>query len=341
MRTKSRGVLCRADRITRREVIALIAMPALVWPVLGAAPAPTTRPVVAVLTQRSPEAMRRYLDAFGQGMQQAGLIAGRDYDIAQRSAESDVTRVPKLLIELIGLHPAVILTPDTTITLAAKRATTDIPIVGVGISAPVGFGLVASLARPGGNVTGLLSSIDRLVPKQFELLLQVVPEATRFGVLLNADNPANVAGLRILETDTAARSLKLVPAELRQSDEIDAAFQAFVHDHVEAVFVFQDGLFLFNAEQIAALALAARLPTVFGFREHVESGGLMSYGLNRVLLWRRAASYAAKILKGAKPADLPVEMQPRLELVINLKTAKALGIAIPAQVLAFADDVIE
>ena len=326
----------------RREVIALIGGAVVAWPGIGVfADVSARRPLVAMLMQRSPEAVQRYMNAFAQGMQKLGLVAGRDFDMVQRSAESDPKRVPGLLTELIGLKPDVMLTGDTALTLAAKRATEAVPIVGVGIFDPVGFGLVASLARPGGNVTGLLSGIDKLQAKKLELLLQVVPGAIRVGILLNVNNPANVQGLHELETDTAALPLKFAPAELRLSTEIEPAFQTFTREHVEAVVVAQDGLFFFNAERIASLALAARLPTVFGFREHVEAGGLMSYGLNRDNLWRHAASYVGKILKGAKPADLPVELHPKLELVINLKTAKALGVTVPPRVLAFADEVIE
>jgi putative tryptophan/tyrosine transport system substrate-binding protein len=281
------------------------------------------------------------MDAFSRGIQEFGLLKGRDYEIVLRSTDGDATRAPGLLSELIGLNPALIVTQDTPLTLAAKRATQTIPIVGAFIADPVGFGLVASLARPGGNVTGLLFSIDELILKQLELLLQVVPEAMRIGVLLNANNPANVGGLRILETDAAALRLKFVPAALRRSGEIEPAFHTFTGEHVDAVFVFQDSLFFNTGEMIAASALAERLPTVFGFRESVEAGGLMSYGINVIYQWRHAGGYAAKILKGAKPAELPVEMQPKLELVINLKTAKALGITIPASVLAFANDLIE
>jgi putative ABC transport system substrate-binding protein len=244
-------------------------------------------------------------------------------------------------VELIALNPAVIMTPDTTITVAAKKATETVPIIGVGISDPVGFGLVASLAHPEGNVTGLLSSIDKSTVKQLEILLQAVPSATRVGVMFNANNPANVAGARLLQTDKPARAIKLFPIELRSSSDIETAFQVLAGEHAGAVLVFQDGIFLFNAAQIAASALKAGVPTVFGFREHVEAGGLISYGLNRDDLWRRAGAYAAKILKGAKPGDLPVEMRPKLELVINLRTAKALGITIPPSVMAFANDVIE
>jgi ABC-type uncharacterized transport system substrate-binding protein len=326
----------------RREVITLIGGAVIAWPGIGVfADVSARRPLVAMLMQRSPEQVQRYMNAFAQAMQKLGLVAGRDFDTVQRSANSDPKRVPGLLTELIGLEPEVMLTGDTALTLAAKRATGAIPIVGVGIADPVGFGLVISLARPGGNVTGLLSTIDKLPAKQLELLLQVVPGAIRVGILLNAGNPGNVLALHGIETDTAALRLKLVPAELYLSTEIEPAFQTFTRQHVEAVFVFQDGLFLFNAQRISSLALAARLPTIFGFREHVEAGGLMSYGINRDDLWRHAASYVAKILKGAKPAELPVELHPKLELVINLKTAKALGVTVPPRVLAFADDMIE
>ena len=199
-----------------------------------------------------------------------------------------------------------------------------------------------NIAHPGGNFTGLLSSVGKLVPKQLELLQEVVPTATRIGVLFNASNPANSGGIPLLESDTASKPLlKLVPVGVRVPADIDTAFQAFAHDQVETVLVFQDALFSSNAKHIADLALTARLPTMFGFREQVEAGGLMSYGLNVIYQFRRTAAFVEKILKGTSPADLPVEMQPRLELVINLKTAKALGVTIPADVLAFTNDVIE
>ncbi len=274
-------------------------------------------------------------------MLQAGYVRGRDYEITLRSTESDATRAPALLAELIGLKPGAILTSDTPLTLAAKQVTNEIPIIGVGIFNPVGFGLVQSIAHPGGNVTGLLSSVDRLVAKQLELLLQTVPGRARIGILANVNNPANMAGVRFVQNDAALRSLRFVPAEIGQLSEIEPAFRRFVDNHVEAILVMQDALFNANARQVAALALAARLPTVTGFRESAEAGGLMSYGLDLIYLWRRAAALAAKIINGANPADLPVELQPRLALVINLKTAKALGITVPPSILAFANDVIE
>jgi len=325
----------------RRDDIALVAGAALTRLRVAAAESIPRPPIVAILTARQPEGMLRYTDAFAQSMQAFGLAEGRDYEIVLRSTDGDVERMPRLLAELIALNPKAILTTDTPLTLAAKRATKEIPIVGIFIADPIGFGLVTSLAHPGGNVTGLLSSIDKLIVKQLELMLQVVPAAQRVGVLFNANNPANAEGVQFLRSDAAARSREFIPAGVRQAAEIDPTFQAFAREHAEAVFVFHDALFSRNAARITASALAAKLPTVFGFREFVEVGGLMSYGLSQIHQWQRAAAFTAKILSGTKPADLPVEVQPRLELVINLKTAKALGLNIPPSVMAFADDVIE
>jgi putative tryptophan/tyrosine transport system substrate-binding protein len=327
--------------VRRRELLALLGWAGHALPTVGVREISSKTALLAVLTARPPDSMRRYIRAFDEGMLQAGYVRGRDYEITLRSTESDATRAPALLAELIGLKPRAILTSDTPLTLAAKRVTNEIPIIGVGIFNPVGFGLVQSIAHPGGNVTGLLSSVDRLVAKQLELLLQTVPGRTRIGILANVNNPANMAGVRFVQNDAALRSLRFVPAEIGQLSEIEPAFRRFVDNHVEAMLVMQDALFNANARQVAALALAARLPTVTGFGESAEAGGLMSYGLDLIYLWRRAAALAAKIINGANPADLPVELQPRLALVINLKTAKALDITVPPSILAFANDVIE
>jgi ABC-type uncharacterized transport system substrate-binding protein len=327
--------------VRRREILALLGWAGQAWPPIGVREISSKTALLAVLVARPPDLMRRYIRAFDEGMLQAGYVRGRDYEITLRSTGSDPTRAPGLLAELIGLKPRAILTGDTPLTLAAKRATKEIPIIGVFIADPVGFGLVQSIAHPGGNVTGLLSSVDRLVAKQLELLLQTIPGTTRIGILANVNNPANTIAVRLVPNDPAARSLKFVSVQIGQLSEIEPALRSFVDNHVEAILVIQDALLNVNSRQIATLALAARLPTVFGFRESAEAGALMSYGLDLIYQWRRAAAFAAKIISGANPADLPVEMQPRLELVINLKTAKALGITVPASVLAFANDVIE
>jgi putative tryptophan/tyrosine transport system substrate-binding protein len=325
----------------RRQLIALILGTALGEPVASLAQTPATVPCIAVLSSRSPDALQRYLDALGAALVKIGLVRKRDYMIAVRSTGGDATRIGQAVAEVIALRPAVIVTNDTPLTLAAKRATKEIPIVGVLIADPVGFGLVASLAHPGGNVTGLLSSVDKLVIKDVELLHQIAPSAKRIGVVFNAANPANAAGVPFLQANSAALAVNFLPAAVRTAADIDGAFRLFTREYADAVFVFQDALFSANQKRIAELALAARLPTVFGFREFVEAGGLMSYGLNVVAQWQRAAAFVDKILKGAKPADLPVELQPKLELVINATTAKALGLTIPPSVLAFADDVID
>jgi putative ABC transport system substrate-binding protein len=322
----------------RREFIAFAAAATCRPAVVRAQPSKRV-PIIIVLTPRSPEALRRQMAAFLGGLKDAGLQAGRDFDFVHRSIGLSAARVPEIIAKLVELGPAVIVTQDTPLTIAAKKATQTVPIVGAFISNPVGFGLAASIAHPGGNVTGLLSHVDKLVAKQLEFLLKVAPSASRIGILANSDNPANVGGVRVLEAD--APQLAFLTPAVRNTTEIDSAFEAFAQRRADAVFVFQDSLFSDNEEKIATLALKAHLPTIFGFRQSVEAGGLMSYGLNVVRQWRSAGGYAAKILAGANPADLPIEIQPRLELVINLKTAKTLGLVIPPAVLALAQDVIE
>ena len=244
--------------VRRREVLALLGWAGQAWPPVGFSEISSKTALLVVLTARPPDSMQRYIGAFDDGMRQAGYVTGRDYEITLRSTGRDATRAPALLAELIGLNPRAILTSDTPLTLAAKQATKEIPIIGVGIFNPVGFGLVQSIAHPGGNVTGLLSSVDRLVAKQLELLLQTVPGRTRIGILANVNNPANMAGVRFVQNDAALRSLRFVPAEIGQLSEIEPAFRSFVDNHVEAILVMQDALFNANARQVAALALAAR-----------------------------------------------------------------------------------
>lgn len=322
----------------RREFIPLAAA-AICRPAIVRAQPSKRLPIIVVLTPRSPAALRRQMAAFLEGLKDAGLQAGRDFDVVHRSTGLSAARVPEIIAELVARGPAVIVTQDTPLTIAAKKATQTVPIVGAFISDPVGFGLAASIAHPGGNVTGLLSHVDKLVAKQLEFLLKVAPSARRIGILANSDNPANVGGVRALEAE-APRLTFLTPA-VRNTTEIDSAFETFAQRPADAVFVFQDSLFSDSEEKIATLALRAHLPTIFGFRQSVEAGGLMSYGLDVFRQWRSAGGYAAKILAGASPADLPIEIQPKLELVINLKTAKTLGLVVPPALLALAEDVIE
>jgi putative ABC transport system substrate-binding protein len=323
----------------RRDFITLLGgATAIVWPhaVLSA-----QRPLVAILVGGSSTDASRWLDGFLQGMQELGYVEGRNVEIAYRYAGGYLERMPALANDLVQLSPQVFVTGNIAGTLAIKKATATIPIVNPTLVDPVGFGLVTSHARPGGQVTGILTTLDTLPGKQLQLALEVLPGATRIGMLVNSSSPSNVAHRRDAEALATALAIKLVPVEVRSPVDIDAAFQTLAQQRTEILFLPNDGMLLSERKRVAALAAAARLPAIYGFREHVEDGGLMSYGINLRENWRRAAAFVHEILKGAKPGDLPVEFPTRLELVINLKSAKALGLIIPPTLLTRADEVIE
>jgi len=249
--------------------------------------------------------------------------------------------LPLLANELVRLKPDVIVTGSTEAVFAAKQATAAIPIVSTALTDPVAFGLVESQARPGGQVTGILITLDGLPGKQLELLLELVPGATRIGMLFNSRNRTHTVSQRDAKAAANALGVTLVPVDIRAANELNAGFQTFVRERVELVLMLADALFMSERRQIADLAAAAQLLSIYTFREYAVAGGLISYGVNLRESNRRAAAYVDKILKGSKPADLPVEFPTKLEMVINLKTAKALGITIPPLVLARADEVIE
>src|SRR5215831_18012802 len=249
--------------------------------------------------------------------------------------------MPGLADELLRLRPDVFVTGTVAGTLAIKRVTAAIPIVNVTLTDPEGFGFVMSTARPGGQVTGISSGLDSLPEKQLQLALELLPGASRIGLLVNVSNPAHAVFRRNAEAASASFARKLIPVEVRVPDDLDAAFEVMVRQRVDLGLVLPDAMFLSWRRRIAVLATAARLPTMYGLREHVEDGGLMSYGIDLRESWRRGAIYVDKILKGAKPGDLPVELPTKFELVINMKTAKALGITIPPLIWERADEVIE
>jgi putative ABC transport system substrate-binding protein len=247
--------------------------------------------------------------------------------------------LPVLAEELIKLTPKVILAAATPAAVAAKRLTQTIPIVCPILSEPIDLGLIVGMSRPGGNVTGLMSRIDDLIGKQIELAAQLVPALVRVGLIVNV-----VSGdIARQEVESACKRLgiKLISAEVREPNDLDTAFKWLSNEHVQAAIVLADAMLFQERRRVAELAAAARLPAVYGFRDHVEAGGLISYGVNYAENFRRAAIYVIKILNGAKPSDLPVEFPNKLELVINLKAAKALGLDIPPTLLAVADEVIE
>jgi putative ABC transport system substrate-binding protein len=235
----------------------------------------------------------------------------------------------------------VIVAATTPGALAAKGATGSIPIVGVNLTDPVGFGLVVSEARPGGSVTGILYWLEGLTGKQMEIAFDIMPGANKMGILVDATNPSNELQRRELEAAARKSGMNITTVDVRTVDEIGDAIQTFVRERASIVVVLGAALFVNARRRIAAFALASRLPTVFNFREHVEDGGLISYGVDLRQNFRRAAYFVDRILKGAKPADLPIEFPTKVELVVNATTAKAIGVAIPPALLARADEVIE
>lgn len=299
-------------------------------------------PRIGYLRATSPSDRPSQLDAFRQGLRELGWSEGRNIVIDYRYAEGRFDRLPDLAADLVRLEVALIVSEGTQGVTAARNATGTIPIVMTTVRDPVGTGLIASLARPGGNVTGMSGSAGlEIVAKQLELLKETVPEIRRVAIL---SNPANAYHqLAIREVNAAARSLgvQLQLLEARGPNEFDGAFAAMAKERVGALLVVSDTIFNNHRERLADLAARSRLPAAYGVRESVEAGGLMSYGASFLDLYRRSAAYVDKILKGAKPADLPVEQPTKFELVINLRTARALGLTVPPALLARADEVIE
>ncbi len=282
----------------------------------------------------------RFLEAFRQGLRELGYVEGQNIAIESRWAEGVYDRLPALAADLVRSKVDVILASSGAATQAARQATMTIPIVMSLVNDPVGSGLVASLARPGGNVTGLTVVSPDLLGKRLELLKAVVPKLSRVALLRNPGNPADTAMLREAEAAARALGVRLQTLEARNSQEIASAFAAMTRERAGALLILPDGVFLSQRSQIAELAVKRRLPSIYG-TEYAEAGGLMSYGANYLDLVRREATFVDKILKGAKPADLPVAQPTKFELVINLRTAKAIGLTISPSLLQRADQVID
>jgi len=325
----------------RRDFIGGVAVVAALRPVGGIAQVASRRPLVVYLVGGSRSATDRYFGGFSQGMRELGYVAGNNYAFDGRYADGDLARVPALVEELVDLKPDVIVSGTMAGVRAAKKLTDTIPIVSPSLVDPVGFGFAASHARPGGNVTGVLLTVEDLPSKQLALTVELVPGARKVGVLVNVNNPNNPPQRRNMEIAAQALGVALFAAEVALPEDLYAAFQTLAREEVKAVLAPIDAMLLSERKRIALFAAAVHLPTVFTAREHVEDGGLMSYGVDLRETWRRMATFVDKILKGAKPGDLPIEFPTKLELVINLTAAKAVGLTVPSTLLARADEVIE
>ena len=324
----------------RREFITILGTAAAL-PLAAHAQQTAKLPRVGWLSPGSQTSDQNFLASFRDGLRELGWMVGQNIAIESRWADGKFERLPDLAAELVRLKVDVIVANVTQASLAAKRATTTIPIVMVGVGDPLGSGLVDSLARPSGNVTGPSSMLAEASAKQLALLKETVPSASPVAVLWNPANPVwQASALKQTEAAARAMGLRLQLLEARGPDELESAFAAMTKERASALFVPADIIFVRYAQQMADLAARHRLPAMYGFREHVEAGGLMSYAASFPVMFRRAAAFVDKILKGAKPADLPVEQPTKFELVINIKTAKALGITIPQSVLQLADEVI-
>jgi putative tryptophan/tyrosine transport system substrate-binding protein len=325
----------------RRDFITLLGVAAVAWP-SGARGQQSALPVVGFIRDGSADASPRFAAAFRKGLNETGYVEGQNVTVEYHWLEGQYDRLPALVADLVRRQVAVIATPGTVPTLAAKAATATIPIVfGVGED-PVQLGLVASLARPGGNATGINFFVSEVAAKRLRLLHDMVPKAVRVAVLLNPANAA-VAESTLRDVQQAAPALGLQIQILKASTigEIDAAFATFARDRPDALFVAADGFLVNRAVQFATLTARDRIPTTYSVREPVAAGGLMSYGTDLTEMFHQVGVYTGKILMGAKPADLPVLQSTKFEFVINLQTVRALGIEVPSGLLSIADEVIE
>jgi len=324
----------------RREFITLLGG-AAAWPVVARAQQPTM-PVVGFLYSLSPDPVADRLRGFRQGLKDTGHVEGENVTIVYRWAENQVDRLPALAAALVRQQVTVIAAGNGLSAFAAKAATTTIPIVFSVNEDPVNLGLVASLARPGGNLTGINFFTSELAAKRLELLRELVPSAARVAVLVNPANAANTeTTLRDVVAAASAMGLQIQVVRASTSSEINAAFATFASERPDALFLAGDGLFTNRRVQLISLAARLAVPAAYASREIAVAGGLMSYGSNVADAWRQVGVYVGRILKGTKPADLPVVQANKFEMVINAETARMLGLTVPSTLLATADEVIE
>jgi putative tryptophan/tyrosine transport system substrate-binding protein len=323
----------------RREFITLLGGAAAAWPLAPRAQQPAKLPTIGYLSSATPVTQGPWLTAFVQRLSELGWNESRTVAIEVRWAEGRTDRAAEIAAEFVALKVNVIVTSGGLVP-TAKQATSTIPIVFTSALDPVASGYVASLARPGGNITGLSLQSTDTVGKRLEFLREVVPDLRRLAIMANAGNPGNVVEMREAQEQSQMLGIEVTTSEIRRAEDIALAFDA-LKDKAQALYVVSSPLTTTNRVRINTLALGRRLPVIYSDREFVEVGGLISYGVDFANMYRRAADYVDKILRGAKPSDLPVEQPTKFDLTVNLTTAKTLGLTIPDKLLALADQVIE
>jgi putative ABC transport system substrate-binding protein len=328
----------------RRQFIKLIGGAAAAWPVTARGQITRTRPLIGRLTYGSTNfpIIAKFIERFLTGMRELGYVEGRDFDMTYGMADFHSDQLPRVAAEMVERAPDVILAGATLEAVAASKATSTIPIVVAVLADPIALGFTTSDARPSGNVTGIMPYVNGLPSKQLELARELVPGATRIGLIDDVTDPKAHPQRQEIEAMARGLEIEIVPAEVRTAADIDAAYQALALARVQAVVVEQSNMTSSAASKpLAEAAASKRLPTVYGYRQNVDAGGLVSYGVNLDWCNHRAAYYVDRILKGAKVSDLPIEFPTNIEMVINLKAAKALGITVPSSLLVRADEVIE
>jgi putative ABC transport system substrate-binding protein len=333
------------DSMRRRDFITILGNAAatqVIGPDLVRAGTPPKRPIIGIPALLSVSKIgRSFAGFFLKGLQDLGYVVDRDLDIQRRNAGGDWDRLPAVVEEIVQLKPDVIYAFATLDAVAARKATSTIPIVCAALADAVRLGLIASEARPGGNVTGIMPYVAGLPAKQIELAREMVPGASTVGLLTNLKDPKAPAQVPELEAASQAVGLKVVAADVNRPEDVEVALRELANKRVDVVIVLETSLLVVNSAEIAAAALAMRLPTVYGYREHVIAGGLISYGVDLRWCYHRSAYFVDKILHGAAPANLPIEFPTQFPLSINLKTARELGLTVPPSVLSRADEVIE
>jgi len=324
----------------RRDFIKVIAGSAAAWPLATGAQQPGKLPTIGFVGADTPSSYAPWVAAFVQRLLELGWVENRTVAIEIRWAEGRAARYAEIAAEFERLKLDAILTTGTPATLAAKQATSVVPIVFVGVTDPVALGVVASLARPGSNLTGLSNQQHDVAGKRLELLREVVPGLRRLAILANPANANGALEMKDVQTLAGTMGLETVTLQIRQAEEIGPALES-LNNRADALYFASDPLFNSNRVRINTVILSLRLPTIYAFREYIEAGGLMSYGANFPALFQRGAEFVDKILHGTKPADIPVEQPTKFDLVINLTTAKALGLTVPSALLTRADEVIE